>query len=379
MNNNLDVGGIQKSIINLLKCVSKDYDVTLLLFSRTGPLIHDIPKNVKVITAGQAYRILGISRNELMKHPLLCIQKLCMKLVAKHLGKRKAIRILGIFKRKLEGYDVAISCSHLTNAHGIENGCAEFVLDKVIANKKACFVHCDYIKSKLSSSENNDIYRCYDDIICVSESVKNNFLKILPDLDAKTRTIRNFYDFDIENRASEANVIYDNEYINIALVARLSKEKGIERAIEALSLCNRKDIKLHIIGDGPLKKHLMQLCNETKVKDNVVFYGEQRNPYAYIKNADYILVSSFHEAAPIIFDEAHILSTPIISTKVLSSAELLNDCDIECENSMVGIRTVFEKLKKIEIKGKRHISNEESYRKFSEFLRESVNDSNENR
>ena len=36
VNNNLDIGGIQKALINLLRGISDKYEVTLMLFSPTG-------------------------------------------------------------------------------------------------------------------------------------------------------------------------------------------------------------------------------------------------------------------------------------------------------------------------------------------------------
>lgn len=36
VNNNLDMGGIQKSLVNLVKEVYEEYDITLLLFSKSG-------------------------------------------------------------------------------------------------------------------------------------------------------------------------------------------------------------------------------------------------------------------------------------------------------------------------------------------------------
>ena len=36
VNNNLDMGGIQKSLVNLVKEVYEEYDITLLLFRKSG-------------------------------------------------------------------------------------------------------------------------------------------------------------------------------------------------------------------------------------------------------------------------------------------------------------------------------------------------------
>ena len=71
VNNNLDMGGIQKSLINLLTELNGKYDITLLLFSKSGALLQDLPKNVKVITPNGCYRMLGLTKNELKKYPFL--------------------------------------------------------------------------------------------------------------------------------------------------------------------------------------------------------------------------------------------------------------------------------------------------------------------
>ena len=49
VNNNMQVGGIQKALSNLLSEISGLYDVSLLLFYPEGDLMEDIGKNVKVI------------------------------------------------------------------------------------------------------------------------------------------------------------------------------------------------------------------------------------------------------------------------------------------------------------------------------------------
>lgn len=50
VNNNLDMGGIQKSLINLLKEIHNDYNVTLLLFSKSGTLLSGVPMMLKLLS-----------------------------------------------------------------------------------------------------------------------------------------------------------------------------------------------------------------------------------------------------------------------------------------------------------------------------------------
>ena len=50
VSNNLEIGGIQKSLVNLVKEVYQEYEVTLMLLSKSGELLCEIPDEVKIIT-----------------------------------------------------------------------------------------------------------------------------------------------------------------------------------------------------------------------------------------------------------------------------------------------------------------------------------------
>ena len=56
VNNNMKIGGVQKSLTNLLHSIHGRYDITLLLFSKNGALLADIPEDVKVISCSGLMR-----------------------------------------------------------------------------------------------------------------------------------------------------------------------------------------------------------------------------------------------------------------------------------------------------------------------------------
>ena len=56
-----------------------------------------------------------------------------------------------------------------------------------------------------------------------------------------------------------------------------------------------------------------------------------------MRGADLLLISSFHEAAPMVIDEAACLGLPTLSVKTTSCDEMLKDCGLVCENSQEGI------------------------------------------
>ena len=47
--NNLDMGGIQKSLIELLKSISNLYEITLFCIKPGGILTNEIPENINII------------------------------------------------------------------------------------------------------------------------------------------------------------------------------------------------------------------------------------------------------------------------------------------------------------------------------------------
>ena len=93
VNNNLDMGGIQKSLINLLKEIHNDYNVTLLLFSKSGTLLSGVPNDVKIIEPNKCYRMLGLKRAELKQYPLLFIIKFFLMKVAAVSSRRSAMKL----------------------------------------------------------------------------------------------------------------------------------------------------------------------------------------------------------------------------------------------------------------------------------------------
>ena len=347
VNNNLDMGGIQKSLVNLVKEIHKEYDITLLLFSKSGSFLREIPETVNIITPQKVYSILGLEREDLKRRPLLFILKAFLLTYTKVFSRRSAMKLLGLFQKKISGYDAILSYSHFPHPKYFGNGCADFVLDKTVCENKVCFVHCDYLNFGGRTEANNRAYMEFDKIACCSDSVRDRFLLGSKLPDDKVYTVRNFYDLQLESYQSEDPELFDESFVNVVLVARLSSEKGVLRAIDALVQSKRMDIRYYIIGDGPKKEEIVRLISQYQMDSRVTLLGEQRDPYQYLIQADWLLVPSFHEAAPMVFDEAMLLGTKVITTNTTSAEEMIG-CEhgIVCENSTDGIIRVLKSIGK---------------------------------
>lgn len=68
VNNNLKIGGIQKSLINLLNLIGDRYEIDLILFHKDDELLADLNENVNVIESNLLFRLIGISFAEAKKH-----------------------------------------------------------------------------------------------------------------------------------------------------------------------------------------------------------------------------------------------------------------------------------------------------------------------
>ena len=338
VNNNLDMGGIQKSLVNLLKEIYQDYDITLLLFSKSGPLLQEIPDKVNIITPMKVYRILGLEKKDLKKYPMLFVLKAILLAYSKISSRRSAMKLMGLFQKRISGYDAVISYSHFPHSQYFANGCADFVLDKTECKNKVCFVHCDYLSFEGQTVANSRAYMEFDKIACCSNSVRERFLLGSKLPNSKVYTVRNFYDLQLVSYHPKDTGLFDKSFVNVVLVARLSEEKGILRAIDALVQSNRKDICYYIIGDGPQKEEIARLISKYQLDSRVTLLGEQSDPYQYLIQADWLLVPSFHEAAPMMFDEAMLMGIKVITTNTTSAEEMIG-CEhgVVCENSTDGL------------------------------------------
>ncbi|MBE6607650.1 MAG: glycosyltransferase [Ruminococcaceae bacterium] len=109
VNNNLDMGGIQKSLVNLVKEVHREYDISLLLFSKSGLLLSEIPENVNIITLSKVYSTLGLDKKSLKKQRLLFALKAFLLAYSKIFSRRSAMKLIGLFQKKISGYDTVIA------------------------------------------------------------------------------------------------------------------------------------------------------------------------------------------------------------------------------------------------------------------------------
>lgn len=325
--NNMKIGGIQKSLINLLNEINTFYDISLIIFAPEGQLINYIPRNIKIISVNPLLQVLGINQKESYGRGLkiLSLQTFCA-IWSRVFGNSWIINSLVKVGCIEETFDYAISYAQFFPAKYFVGGTNEYVLNCIKANEKIAFIHSDFESYGGNNKYTRNKYKEFDKIAFCSNSIRKGFLKIMPELKNKTYVVKNFNNFSqIRAMATKETVIYKKNAYNLISISRLTEEKGIDKAIKAVAYCIKKGIKInyHIIGDGPDKNILKNLIENLAIENNVFFYEETVNPYRYIPNADLLLFPSVHEAAGLVIEEAASLGLPVLATKTISSDEMV--------------------------------------------------------
>ncbi|MEN6391107.1 MAG: glycosyltransferase [Syntrophomonas sp.] len=325
---NLDTGGIQKALINLLTEIKNRYDVYLYPFSLTGPLCSQIPEGVTVLKSSKLIELWGLSQQQAAE--LSTARGLLRGLVAlycKFFSNTIPLWLTQLTQRKLSGFDYAIAYRQDTSCHSMYAGCMDFVENRVKAGQKIAYLHYDYVNTiEYDCTHTHEMLNKMDKIVCVSRGSLKSMLTIHPQLADKSFYTYNCYDFEeILQKSTLSKPDFDPDCINLVIAARISEEKGIDRAVRVVSRLAGEGyrLNLHIVGDGVQRKMIENLIRELDVGSCITLHGSQDNPYPYIATADILLISSYHEAAPMVIGEAKVLNTPILTTETGSAIEMI--------------------------------------------------------
>lgn len=110
-------------------------------------------------------------------------------------------------------------------------------------------------------------------------------------------------------------------------VGRLVETKGFNLLLDAYAAAASQASvpDLVIAGDGPQREALARQAQALGIEERVRFTGHLRNPYALIRSAQLLVLSSLHEGLPTVLIEALALGTPVLSTDCGSGPRELLD------------------------------------------------------
>lgn len=307
----LEMGGVQKVVLDLLQHLPTDkFEFTLLVNMNQGVLRNEIPSHVRYLYIAKGRE--DMSKNKFLKWWQLAVRNLEMRYYKNN--PKKLYAKLGINNMDVE---IASSYSEL-----------EDVLNSPLKSKKIGWFHTDirFVETSLAKKFIARLHR-FDTVIFGAKQTRDVINEHYQEVFPKGKVIYNVIDKELIDEKSKAFEMPHHSTPVFVSVARLQKRKGFDKLMTAHKqlIDEGFDHQVYVIGDGDYKETLQQKFQELKLDQRFQFLGTLKNPYPYVKNADYFVLPSKTESYPLIIGEALCLGTPIISTDVGGINEMIDD------------------------------------------------------
>lgn len=301
---NLSVGGAEKVLVNLVNNMDKSkYDIT-----------------VQTLFGG------GVNEQFLKEH---IKYKYCFKKTFKANSQiLKLFSPKALYKKFIkEHYDVIVSylegpTARIVSACDDEN------------TKLVSWIHIqqetkeNVAYSFRSFAEAKKCYERFDNTVCVSEYVKNDFTRIM-DFKGKIQVLYNTNETaEIIRKSDEKlDVQMDEDAVELCVVGKIAKNKGVDRILRVHRKLLSEGFNTHLyyLGVGPEEENLKSYIAQENIGNKVTFLGYQTNPYRYIKACDLFTCASFAEGFSTAATEALIVGTPVVTVEVSGMKEMLGD------------------------------------------------------
>ena len=170
------------------------------------------------------------------------------------------------------------------------------------------------------------IYNQYDRVIAITPDVKKALSEHLKCNDRSIDIINNgivIERFRTSSSIDLSEIIQDYQEQDkiVCMVGRFSEAKDQPTLIRAISLLP-KNVKLLLIGEGPLEKNCISLSKELNIQDRVHFLGLRKDIPEILKACEIGVLSSNWEGMPLFALEVFATGIPFIGSNVPGIADL---------------------------------------------------------
>lgn len=323
----LQLGGVEKIVVNLLKRMDKQkYDITLLSIVDDGIFKKDV-MNIPGIKYKYFFKGYFKRRRNDINSKFYKISTRMMNIIWKWY-----LFLIKYFPKYLYK-------KNIKEVYDIEIAFMEGKVAKIIANsnnknsKKVAWIHTDIenISRKnmfVSLDEEIDCYKKFNKIVCVSTDVKFHFCHktgITENVVVQLNPINIKEILEKSKEPIKEKMIHNG--IIICAVGRLAFEKGYDRLLKVHRKLLREHINntIWIVGEGLERARLEEYIKDNKLEESVQLVGYTQNPYKYLKEADIFVCSSRIEGLSSTVIEAAVLDKPIITTLCSGMRDILGD------------------------------------------------------
>ena len=197
---------------------------------------------------------------------------------------------------------------------------------KLIAVRRVDFSVNKNFVSKFKYTNNK-----IDKIICISEFIKSVLIKDGIN-ESKLITIRSGVDINKFDGAEVPQDFRENlgvlkDEILIGTVAALAGHKDFPNLLKAFSIVvsKHKNVKLCIVGDGPMRDEITNIINELGITERVLLLGYREDVGKYLKSLDIFVLASKKEGLGTSVIDALAVGLPVVATKAGGIPEIIKN------------------------------------------------------
>ncbi len=325
-------GGAEKVLVTFLKNLPQEkYEVDLLLNLYSGKYLTEVPAwiTLKYLNRGEM-----ITTNRPHDIPVKAFRVLYQKML------QLFPQLLYQFILKEKKYDVELAAIH---------GFRDEVLNSPLkSSKKLIWIHNDLKKTEFKNYTEDEIRKFFgfDKILVISEKIRQDFMNVAKTEAEISKITRIYNPLDTVEILKKTtlpvqNYTFEKNIPTFVAIGTVFPQKGFDRLLHVhRRLLNESfDHRILILGDGYDLENTKKLQQELQVTGTSTLFGFTDNPYPYLNQADYFILSSRYEGFPTVLFEAITLKKKIIATDVSGVREMLKEGELGLitENSQDGI------------------------------------------
>jgi glycosyltransferase involved in cell wall biosynthesis len=296
----MESGGSERQTLNLLRGLDRSIvDPNLYLLYREGPLLEEVPRDVKVTDFWSTHH-----------RPTLNLPGRILKMQVRHLS--QTIRE----QQAQVVYDRLFHMAMIAGPAALQSGIGRVATIVSPPTHDLMLTERRFVWLKRLALARS--YRSADRLIAVSQGTAEDAARFYKIDIAKFEVIQNPIDIDRVDRLKQEpwdGDLMRSDRRKILSIGRLSEEKGHSTLLEAVAQLVRTTelpIELHLIGDGPLRNALEQQAVFLGIREHVVFHGQVANPFPLLRRAELFVLPSRYEGLPNALLEAMACEVPTL-------------------------------------------------------------------
>ena len=164
------------------------------------------------------------------------------------------------------------------------------------------------------------VFSNFDRILNLSDAERTELADMYPDARHKFAVVKNPY---ITPAMLNDEPILAAKPARILSLARMMPQKRLDVLLRAFAQMRRRDCRLTILGDGPLRPQLEGLTRTLGIADRVEMPGFSETVLPWLQSASLFALSSDYEGLPAALLEAFACKVPVVTTDCFAGASAL--------------------------------------------------------